>query len=1345
MRLAKPSFRAKIVATAAPFMDRIEESVPDDKSLNSSSVLINDVSNRPSETEKNLDLSTVTDFSLSSSVMHFNQSFDECEVKSTKCTSESGIDTFDGTKKSIVMNMEVEPANTSVVEKEINNEPTYLENISVSTVDFDVTPKVNETLMNTSNVSTHEFYLEKSMKITGNLITKHNTEENSIIMDVEMKSNNTSMVDGGFDDTVSSDKLSMNNKSTCFKSLNKTKPTEDLDVTEQSTNTSNMTNVMFTRLPMADISMIINDHNDKVKSTEEEINLTATGIVEKVFNDITFNNKFSTNDKSMNLNETKLTEDISNASAHLSDMEKSINLKSNMTLSMIEVNKTSKLSESVNDCIKNSVEEISHEEKLVDVSSHVTRYLDFGQTMYELCNNVSSTSSNIRSNDYNDQSQENVSMIEQTIVSETFSPIRVDSNNFSVSETPLKSNLSVIIENRTLEENEDSKSPVSATSILENNMMSKSIITSVPEVLIENSINNVPTISVSENIVNETQDVEMLDESTNQSKREPIVSISEISIDKLENSMNDVPNNSIPENVMNKTQDIGILNESINHSIKKSIVLIDDAIKAKVTNEELGNPINNVSIPSENIINENQDKEKMLNKSTSESKRRSIVTSMPEVLVENGENFIDNVSTTSTPENIVNETLDVEMFNKSINQSKRESINTIDASKSEMIEISVTNGADPFGIETKSNEINLISRNSVGSVLPSTENNDAVNNIILNDIKHNTSCSTFEELQTETKSYNLTEEENQLNDITTEKLLVSEDVKEIVLSCSTNETSDQKNEVVISNLSTFDIIPESKNPHQSSIDDQEQNMLLNNNDQQGLVSLSESVNSQEHNIFKSKTPKTQKLVDFSIVQQTPASNSQIMRQKLLDFSIVQQTPTSNIQVKNRKLLDFSIVDQTTVANMLHQTSLCEENMKKDNLMEFSSINQIWSLETVSPDVFDDGLQHTLGDFSSNNLSTISLPNVELYADESILTNSSSLNNSKLDQTITETNLNPSTFSCEVNKPKTSINQTGMINDNESSIPLKKTIEYLDSKETAENIQCSLITDSSQGLKSNKQAVVDFSIIEPQTLQANNDRLTNETVESVESNVNLIEMSMTETKSNKLVPSEIPVTVVTSNNKLMVNLDGTNNIVVDQEEYVHNAELLTDIQMYDASLLTDSPEISCTSESFHSIELEHVQDNKRKMEPVQEIQNNEKRMKVETEESKTPVSMLYKIRNMFRSSEKKSYCASNMKENNLNSDVCHKKLNFGKFEDNFIKPPQVQSLKSEIPVKSKIPCKVTDRSMMKHELDSSSLSLNDSVKVKKTIPKFVGNPVLSDVSNSSMRKCQESRIPSKFHK
>jgi len=288
---------------------------------------------------------------------------------------------------------------------------------------------------------------------------------------------------------------------------------------------------------------------------------------------------------------------------------------------------------------------------------------------------------------------------------------------------------------------------------------------------------------------------------------------------------------------------------------------------------------------------------------------------------------------------------------------------------------------------------------------------------------------------------------------------------------------------------------------------------------------------------------------------------------------------------------------------------------------------------------------------------------------------------------------------------------------------------------------------------NECAIIDFSIIEQPLLQTselkNSANITSAESDCNVSNIN--EMSVVSTaniNSNEqvVVSSENPVVVMTSENKSEESINDssdTNNTVnfFKESPSLHEIKFLTDMQLNDESLLMESPDKSSIAESFHSIESEHVhEDNKRKMEAIQEYQSKEKKIKVMNEEPKTPMSMLYKIRSMFQSSEKRPLHGTN--ENYLKLNKSHQNLNLCKYEenkDNFTKPISLK--KSEVLVKSKIPCKVNDRSMLKNdELNNSSL-LNNSIK---TIPKRVPF-VLSDVSNSSNKKCPESRIPSKFQK
>jgi len=542
-----------------------------------------------------------------------------------------------------------------------------------------------------------------------------------------------------------------------------------------------------------------------------------------------------------------------------------------------------------------------------------------------------------------------------------------------------------------------------------------------------------------------------------------------------------------------------------------------------------------------------------------------------------------------------------------------------------------------------------------------------------------------------------------------------------------------------------------------------------NNSLEEFTNLEQMFNfgdNQKKKQVESKTPKTHKLLDFSIIQQTPTFDNQEKKQKLLNFSIVDQTPLKSVQ----------------------QTYPNENVINNDSLINFSSVDQVWNSEIVSK---DDISYKDFQNSSSNNLSTISSPDVELLTDDSIKMNTSHFSNSSFNQTMTDSNVNQSINSCASNKTQNNITKLNNVEPlvsvdrqivvdklsnslNQTTKQNKSNQKYDEHCMTEEstkgikllsNTTSNKINDSAQVtensnqelcINSNKPAIVDFSIIDQGQLE----KVDVISVDSDRNLSNLIEMSLisipvTKSDEQSTILSENSVVAISSDNRSKKSIDSSldeiNSTIVQFEESTllhNNTKLLTDIQMSDESLLTETPEKSSIIDSFHSIELDHVQeDNKRKIDTTQEYDISEKKMKVETEMLKTPMSMLYKIKNMFRSSEKQPSCVNNTKENNIKTGKCYQQLNFGKFEennDNFTKPTPLK--KTEVLTKSKIPCKVTDRLSKNDEFNNSSISsLNDSIKQKRTIPKFSGVPVLSDVSNSSNRKCTESRIPFKFQK
>lgn len=686
---------------------------------------------------------------------------------------------------------------------------------------------------------------------------------------------------------------------------------------------------------------------------------------------------------------------------------------------------------------------------------------------------------------------------------------------------------------------------------------------------------------------------------------------------------------------------------------------------------------------------------------------------------------VEDMSSSSVFNNVPSEDTNNETLIKLAKEGIKEVINHAKCSNINDVGVSLINEFNPLKKETEI-ENNFTNQSIINSGISFNKNNDIIDNCFLS--KNGVS-------QNETNLK--TEVENQVNN-TTEQIL-SKDIENN--DWSSNSFS-QNNLTDISVLNTSELILKSesalKNIHQERVFDITNSM---SNSLAEFNKIEQVLLEEDKNVFGFKTPKTQKLLDFSVEQQSPFLVSQEKKQKLLNFSIVEQTPT---------------------LNSIPHISFNHNSKEADTSMDFSSVGQMLDLEIMSADEMD------FHGSSSNNLMNISAPNVELLANESIETSLSDHSDLSFNQTITETNLN---------KPDNGMNQLKM-NDTEqfskkkdSIVLINKQIEVNESSnflnKIAQNKSCNelnieettseerkhgpehllnttvnteSVMDSYQKL-SNKYCIQDFSIVEQSSKLKNIE--TSTSVKSNNNASNLIDMSVGSSYKS-FVSSSIPLIVVSSHDESEKTLnscssDGADNTAIYFEDsQLYHKEVLTGVPMNDVSLLVESDKGS-VSESFHSIGSDHhvQEDKKRKIEPLQESQINEKKIKVDAEELKTPSSMLSKIRNMFRSSEKKLNSSSNPDENNLKSNIPPQKLKFSKCEENkasFAKP-------------SKIPCKVSDISMTKSsEFNLSTFSLNDNiVKSKKTIPKLTGLSVLTDVSNSSTKKYPESRIPSKFQK
>ncbi|XP_050534293.1 protein PFF0380w-like isoform X2 [Daktulosphaira vitifoliae] len=511
-------------------------------------------------------------------------------------------------------------------------------------------------------------------------------------------------------------------------------------------------------------------------------------------------------------------------------------------------------------------------------------------------------------------------------------------------------------------------------------------------------------------------------------------------------------------------------------------------------------------------------------------------------------------------------------------------------------------------------------------------------------------------------------------------------------------------------------------------------------------------------------------------------DSNLKEKKLLDFTIMQQiTPEVNSD-KKQKLFDFSIIDHTPASKNLQKTFINENLVKKDALIDLSVADQIWNLESVTMDqsTLSSELHNISADsnvnYTYNNIETTTL---ETFDDSILISSSvsdlkpnlaqmksnfpislqgndlglqfnfqkSKLENSSemLDKTIEKIENLELSVSIESEEMKSFEESTIKQQEIIDQIPIIKIDCETQSKLNLSNVTEFVDADKKKIKESCEPCIVDFSIIELHSHPVD----TPQNV-SVVCEADLIQMSETLMEKDRQVVSLDSNVSITPEHQSIDNssYDTDDTIVCIQSiEQNHSSELLNDVKMDDISLIMESPEKSNTSESFHSIELDNVpDDNKRKMESMQEPQNQEKKMKIE--EPKTPLSMLFKFRDMFKSSEKPKCNFGYRKENEPLLDLYNQSKSSNLLitddKNQFLKPSSLK--KPEVIVKSRIPCKVEEKSMTKiDEFNTSGLLASEFVKPKTGIPKLVGGPVLMDVSNSATKKLQESKIPSKFQK
>jgi len=246
---------------------------------------------------------------------------------------------------------------------------------------------------------------------------------------------------------------------------------------------------------------------------------------------------------------------------------------------------------------------------------------------------------------------------------------------------------------------------------------------------------------------------------------------------------------------------------------------------------------------------------------------------------------LDNSNNEYQTNKVINETNNEnqtdEVFNKLKNEISRKS-NVADTSKSKMLEMLVKHTTNTFDIETEYDQNNIFSNTTLD------EKKYNKNDLMLSaELLKNESNTTF------------TDVENQL-DNTMEEIFDFENTNKIMLN--------HNNVIGISDSNTNELILLSEKQLQNSVDHKHCELLNHTNQQPNVLDITDNIsdslaefNQMEHMVFKEekevpifeyKTPKTQKLLDLSLVQQTSPFVSQSNKHKLLNFSIVEQTPTS---------------------------------------------------------------------------------------------------------------------------------------------------------------------------------------------------------------------------------------------------------------------------------------------------------------------------------------------------------------------------------------------------------------------------------------------------------------------
>lgn len=593
---------------------------------------------------------------------------------------------------------------------------------------------------------------------------------------------------------------------------------------------------------------------------------------------------------------------------------------------------------------------------------------------------------------------------------------------------------------------------------------------------------------------------------------------------------------------------------------------------------------------------------------------------------EHFENSINDLSSTPVLKYNFNEIQDDKKINKSINRNKIKYITSEDISKSNLN-------------ETDNNKFEIKIKDIISNLKLDEE---------LDKTKHNTSSVASNELL-KTKTCILTDIENNLQQTQEDKTSKADFT---AIQCTLKSENINKNSfnleqnIFLNNdVQQLDLLNTDKNIHKNS------SKVYNKLEQIGIFEEDKKLQT-----FEYKSPKTEKLLDYSIMQQTPTFENQIKKQKLLHFSIVDQTPT-------RKSIQQAYLD---------------ENISRKNvLIDFSAVGQMLDIKVVTPDEID------FKDNHQNSLSNVA-PDVELLVDEFNKTDPSSDSNLSFNQTIIDTYLNLSINPEKVDDFKDNIDEkiteetNGVMSSDKDTYSVSLTnktdepfsalnktnnfelcnmIElkqntycnelYMSEKTEAQHQSiCLLNTTLNQNIlksvsteftfnpnkqlisNSNSCTIKDFSIFEKQILKLPELKTgTNSLpVESLWNVSNLIEMSTVskiDSKSNDQAPvsSDNLFIVVNSDNKseksVYSSSDEINNSATNIEEpmFSFNSDSLIDIQMNDVTNIE-------SSEKNEFDELNQRKGNKRKLELDQEQYNYKKKMKIEIDDPKTPMSRFY---------------------------------------------------------------------------------------------------------------------------